>query len=224
MMRSTRHNNLIENSNLEMMVACKSLGLTASSSMTAIGAVLFDRTGKTAVHLDPAYQFYVPVSQADATMSGFGAEKRTLQWIRENPQTNSPLPPEIDTATTSVRSACEQFLDFLNEHQPSRIWNNRSKFHLNFFEGVCKKVGINFEFDHLKTTDYSAIMDVAYPDRNDRPVHNEELVGYPRQHALGDAIMQAVNLIEVLKHYQPLVKPQERIDATVGPSKKPRPR
>lgn len=195
-----------EQPRLEAMISIKSLGLTAASSMTSIGAVLFDPTGKTDPHLRPENQLYVPVSQIDSSMFGFGSEQITLEWIQRNSDRGSPLPPEINTADTPVRHACQQLCEFLKRNDPARIWSNRPKFHVTYFEGVCRKVGLNFTFDHRKCPCYGSIMDVAYPDRNDRPPHDPERVGFPEQHALGDALTQVNNLIEVLQHYQPLPK------------------
>lgn len=203
---------------LDMMISIKTLGLSSKSIITSIGAVAFDRTGETDAHLEKANQFYVTVSNFDATVQGFGVEPVTINWMKKQ-KGFTQLSPELMNATTPLRSAVSGLISFIEKKKPNKYWANSPRFHFTYFEGVCDKLEIPFKFDRHKEADFRSLMDVIYPNREDRPEHDEALVGYPLQHALGDAIMQAVNVTKILKH--PALQPHQKLEES-SESTKPR--
>jgi hypothetical protein len=180
------------------MISVKTLGLDATSMVTALGAVMFDPSGETDAHLEKQNQFYTTVSNFDSTVNGFKVDPVTITWLKSHGGL-TPISPDLMNANTSVTTALLSLIAFIEKNQPAKYWANSPRFHFTYIEGVCKKLSIPMKFNHQQEADYRTIMDIKYPNREDRPAHDINVAGYPQQHALGDAIMQAANLVEVLR-------------------------
>lgn len=188
---------------MDMFLCAKTLGRRPGCVVMNIGAVLFDRTGRDAgAAMRDENRFYEPISAFDSHSHKLTSDPETLKWWRKQPSWQI-VGEEFMNSNNSVVSVCEKLARFIEVHKPEKIWSNSPTFHIAVVNALYERAGIPSPIPYRSEMDYRTVMDLVYSDRKLRPT-DIDVPGYPRQHAVGDAINQAALLTNALKDINPL--------------------
>lgn len=184
---------------MDMVLCAKTLGRRPGCIVMNIGAVMFDRTGHDRDYcLRPESQFYQPISGFDSHSHNFHALPETLRWWKKQPSWQL-VGEEFMNSTTTVRTACENLAEFIATNKPDKIWCNSPTFHVAVINALFDKVGMQRPIPYRSEMDYRTLMDLVYVNRDSRPDAHDAVDGYPKQHAVGDAIAQARSITRAIR-------------------------
>lgn len=195
---------------LDLMLDVETLGRQPGYQILSIGATLFDPLGVNPAHKDPKNHFYIVINSFDAHALGFLADPETLRWWKK--QTIwSHLGAEMMNSKVTVAQACKRFADFVIKNQVGMCWANSPTFDIEMMAAMHKKVNVPFPIAYRQHADFRTILDTAFPVREERP--ELQHATFAKHHALGDAIVQAEQLISALRAL-PALLTQRIVQAT----------
>lgn len=182
---------------MDMMLTTKTLGRDAGCIVMSIGAVMFDRSGLDRdASLRPENKLHIPISSFDSGALGLKTSADTLKWWRKQ-EAWPQIASEFMHSNTTVSSACKQFAEFYEHHRPKKVWCNSPTFHIPILTHLFQLSGQRFPVDFHDEADHRTILDLAYPERSERPVPHRQH-GFFAHHALGDALTQSTALTTAL--------------------------
>lgn len=195
---------------MDMVISAKTLGRRPGCAVMNIGAVMFDRSGNDPlVSLAPENQFYEPISALESKTANLTVDSTTLKWWNKQ-ESWKTLGPEFMKSTNTIASVCDKLSAFIAHHKPEKIWSNSPTFHVAVVNHLYGRAGKRSPIEYRQEMDFRTLMDLVYVDRADRPAASK-LHNYPTQHAVGDSIDQATDIIRAIREINP--------DVAVGLSK-----
>lgn len=187
---------------MDMLLCAKTLGRRPGCVVMNIGAVMFDRSGEDAgAPMRGENQLYEAISAFDSHTLKLTSDPETLRWWKKQ-DSWKVVGEEFMHSTTSVATACDRLGAFIAHHQPTKIWSNSPTFHIEVLRALHDRAGKEMPIAYRQEMDYRTLMDLVYVDRSQRPDMGE-VPGFPKQHAIGDAVSQSRSIIQALKDINP---------------------
>lgn len=176
---------------MDMILCAKTLGRRPGCVVVSIGATLFDRDNLNSnFEMDPKNHFYEAISARNSDELKFTSDPETLKWWKKQPYWPI-LGLECMNSNNSVKDTCQKLTEFIEEHKPAKIWSNSPTFHSAVIKSLYARTGLVYPVEYRQEMDYRTLLDVVYPNRDSRPLL-EAPKGFPKQHATGDALTQAM--------------------------------
>lgn len=172
-----------------MMMDIESLGRRPGNGILSVGACVFDSELTPSLLENPSNHYYGVLSTFDLTNNGFQTDSASLKWWKEKEIWKS-LSSQVMHSSLGVKRACEDFSEFVKEQaKPEKIWANSPSFHIEMLKCAFRKMNVNFPIKYQDEMDYRTLMNLAYPERSNRPARL--LTSMPvEHHSLGDSIEQ----------------------------------
>jgi hypothetical protein len=171
------------------MVDIETLGTKPGSVILSIGAVRFDESGVG------TERFYRPIDVLDGLMHGLTVDQATVGWWRmQSAEARGALQPG-----RPLRETLEHFRTFVSVPGPytkpaEYFWAKGPDFDLTLLAAAYDAVGVKVPWSYRNSRDVRTILALA-PGAAEQCGRQE----HPAHHALGDAELQAWQVIESAK-------------------------
>jgi hypothetical protein len=197
-----------QTSEFDMSLDIETLGREPGCTVMSIGATMFDPFGIDKIHEKKESHFYVVIDSFDCQNKGFNSDPKTLQWWKKQ-KIWETLSSEIMNSNIGVLKACKMFSEFMADQKPKKVWANSPTFDIEIMRAMFRKVQVDFPVHYRQEMDFRTCMELSYPNRDDRPKRPDHLEDFQPHHALGDAILQAHQIIQA--HQNLALLPQDSI-------------
>ena len=162
------------------VIDLETLGVEPSTTILAIGAVVFDTHNQNSPSEIAENGFYQTIEMEG---QGRSISMSTLKWWMTQ---KSSVFKELFKDVQKLKFALNDFCTFYNAHNPKTVWGNGPSFDCAIMKDA---LGDRCPWQFWEERCVRTVKDLAFPKKADVPVFD---IGLDKHNAFADAIMEAM--------------------------------